>query len=183
MAKCIICNSRKGKRKCQATSTFICSQCCGESRSEEQCGGCSFFGGGAARRNYRKLPYYTINEMEASGENERISRTIESTLTMIWNSDRRRVNDRTVLRLVEMLLDHYHFGEEPGEMRDQVLAVGYQALLDEIAEELDQVEPEKLVKVLSAVYRSIQRHSRGGSTYLQFINRFTGGMYMADEQE
>ena len=182
MAKCTICNSRKGKRKCQATSTFICSRCCGESRSEEQCGGCSFFGG-AVRRNYRKLPYYTINEMEASGENELISRSIESTLTMIWNSDRSLVNDRTALRLLEMLLDHYHFGEEPGEVKDQVLAVGYQALLDNIAEEFDQLEPEKLVKVLGAVYRSIQRHSSGGTTYLQFISRFTGGMYMADEQD
>ena len=183
MAKCTICNSRKGKRKCQATSTFICSRCCGESRSEDQCGGCSFFGGGAVRRNYRKLPYYTISEMEASGENESISSIIESTLVMIWNSDRSLVNDRTALRLVEMLLDHYHFAEEPGEVKDQALAVGYQALLDNLANELDQVEPEKLVKVLGAVYRSIQRHSGGGATYLQFINRFTGGMYMSNEQD
>jgi len=121
--------------------------------------------------------------MESSEEKGGISSIIEYTLAMIWNSDRRRVDDRTVLRLVEMLLDYYHFGEEPGEMKDQILAVGYQALLDEIADELDQVEPEKMVKVLGAVYRSIQRHSSGGTTYLQFINRFTGGMYMANELE
>ncbi len=182
MAKCTICNSRKGKRKCQASGTFICSQCCGESRSEEKCSGCSFFSGGALRRNYRKIPYFTISEMESSGENERISMVIENTLSRIWNRDKSRINDRTAQRLVEMLLDYYHFGEKPAEMQDQVLSEGYQILLDEIAEELDQVSTEKRVKVLAAIYRSIQRHSTGGTTYLQFINRFTGGMYIANEQ-
>jgi len=120
--------------------------------------------------------------MEASGENERISMVIENSLSLIWNRDKRQVNDHTVQRLVEMLLDQYHFGEPQNTTNETVLADGYRTLQEEIAENLGQVPAEQLVKVLGAIYRSIQRRSSGGSSYLQFINHFTGGMYMANEQ-
>lgn len=32
----------EGKSKCKASDTFICSPCCGESRNQEKCEGCSF---------------------------------------------------------------------------------------------------------------------------------------------
>lgn len=179
MAKCTICNSRKGKRKCQATDTFICSQCCGESRDPKQCEGCSFIAGSTTVRNYRKLPHYSVGEMERSPENERIGMVIENSLSLIWNRDKAHVNDRTAQQLVEMLLDRYHFDKRHDAIRDPVLAEGYQRLRLEIDAELEDVSTDQLVKVLGAVYRSIQRRSSGACTYLQFINRFTGGQYMA----
>lgn len=178
MAKCTLCNSRKGKRKCQATDTFICSQCCGTSRDPDQCEGCSFFAGSATVRNYRTLPHYTIGEMERSPNNEKIAMVVENTLSLIWNRDKAHVNDRTVQKLVEMLLDKFHFNNDHNDVSDPVLAQGFQRLCVEIDAELGDVPKDKLVKVLGAVYRSIQRRSSGSSTYLQFINRFTGGQYM-----
>ncbi|MGM0452979.1 MAG: hypothetical protein ACQERN_07425 [Thermodesulfobacteriota bacterium] len=56
MAKCLICNARKGKRKCIAAGGFICSQCCGTTRSFDK----------SSMRNYRKLPRYTVSEMAKS---------------------------------------------------------------------------------------------------------------------
>lgn len=179
MTKCSICNKRKGKRKCRETETFICSQCCGEYRSPDHCDGCSFFGGRANNRNYRKVPYYTIREMEASDENVFISNVIENMLALIWNADKFHVNDKTVCRLVEMMLDRYHFNAEPADIDDPVLADGYQRLRAEIDEKLDQFSREQLVKVLAAIYRSIQRRTNGGSSYLQFINHMSGGYYQA----
>jgi len=38
---------------------------------------------------------------------------------------------------------------------------------------LETVPAEKLVKVLAAVHRSIHRRTNGGSSYLEFANRFT----------
>lgn len=35
MAKCVSCNSRKGKRNCPALASLICSQCCGAKRVKE----------------------------------------------------------------------------------------------------------------------------------------------------
>ncbi len=174
MAKCTICNSRKGKRKCKKTDSLICSQCCGESRDPAACEGCSFVGGTVTVRNYRSLPHCTIGEMERLPENTVIGMVIENTLSLIWNRNKAGVNDKTAQRLVELLLDRYHFKEEPDTLDDSILEDGYQRLCRVIDKELGDVPTDQLVKVLGAVYRSILRRS-GGCSYLQFINRFTGG--------
>ena len=55
-----------------------------------------------------------------------------------------------------------------------MIAAGHQLFSKTISEELSRVPAEKLVKVLAAVYRSIQRRTIGGSSYLEFVSRFTG---------
>ncbi|MBF0337688.1 MAG: hypothetical protein HQL05_07625 [Nitrospirae bacterium] len=35
MAKCVVCNSRKGKRNCPSFGVLICSQCCGDKKGGE----------------------------------------------------------------------------------------------------------------------------------------------------
>ena len=175
MAKCTICNSRKGKRRCKVTATFICSRCCGENRNQEACADCSFFSSGrSAGKNYRKVPYYSIEEMAASPELEEISNIIETSLCEIWAVDSEHVNDRTVASVIETLLDQYHFGAGEPQIENSVLAAGHQHITQAIKEELGQVPVEKLVKVLAAVYRSIQRRTNGGCSYLEFISNFTG---------
>ena len=177
MAKCTLCNSRKGKRKCKITETFICSLCCGETRTQEKCEGCSFFRAASANRNYRSVPYYSIQEMSDLFESEKISAVIETALCRVWAADGKNVNDRTAARLVELMLDKYHFNDEKQQIGDPVLAAGHQQFSRTIREELSQVPAEKLVKVLAAVYRSIHRRTNGGSSYLQFVSRFTGVGY------
>ncbi len=174
MAKCTVCHSRKGKRKCKATETFICSLCCGESRGPGKCEGCSFFRSASASRNYRSVPYYSTQEMADSFEMEGISNVIETALCRVWSADGENVNDRTVARLVELLLDKYHFNDKEQPIDDPVLAPGYQLFSRTIKSELSHVPAEELVKVLAAVYRSIQRRTIGGSSYLEFVSRFTG---------
>ena len=177
MAKCTLCKSRKGKRKCKVTETFICSLCCGETRTQEKCEGCSFFRAASANRNYRRVPFYSIQEMSDSFVLGEISDVIETALCRVWAADGKNVNDRTVSRLVELMLDKYHFNDEKQQIDDPVLAAGYQQFSRTIREELSQVSAEKLVKTLAAVYRSIRRRTMGGSSYLQFVSRFTGVGY------
>jgi len=174
MAKCTICNSRKGKRKCKATATFICSLCCGENRNQEECEGCSIFSGKLVGKNYRKVPYFSIEEMSASPELDDISNVIETALCEIWAADSEHVNDETVARVIEIVLNQYHFGAGDPQIKSSVLAAGHQLIAQTISEELGQVPVEKLVKILAAVYRSIQRRTNGGCSYLEFVSRFTG---------
>ena len=54
MAKCPICNSRKGKRKCLISDSFICSLCCGNIRKAETCLGCTFYQ--KPKRKYNEVP-------------------------------------------------------------------------------------------------------------------------------
>jgi len=174
MAKCTICNCRKGKRKCKATATFICSLCCGENRNQEECAGCSFLSGKLVGKNYRKVPYFSTEKMAASPELEDISNVIETALCEIWVADSEHVNDGTVTSVIETLLNQYHFGAGEPQIKSSVLAAGHQLIAQTISEELSQVPAEKLVKVLAAVYRSIQRRTNGGCSYLEFISNFTG---------
>lgn len=174
MAKCIVCNSRKGKRKCKATGTVICSLCCGESRTEAKCAGCSFFTSASISRNYRSVPYYSTQEMADNHGLESIADVIELSLSRIWANDHQHVDDRTAARLVELMIDRYHFNDEKPRADTSVLEEGFRFFSQNIGEKLAHVHPEQLVKVLAAVYRSIQRRTIGGSSYLQFVSQFTG---------
>lgn len=174
MVKCIVCNSRKGKRKCKATGTFVCSLCCGESRTEAKCAGCSFFTSAAISRNYRSVPYYSTQEMADNFELESIADVVELSLCQIWVHDHQHVDDRTAARLVELMLDRYHFNDEKPRADTSVLEEGFHFFSKNIGEKLAHIHPEQLVKVLAAVYRSIQRRTVGGTSYLQFVSQFTG---------
>ena len=165
MAKCTVCDSRKGKRRCKTMETFICSPCCGEIRSQEKCAGCSFCKDASANRNYRLVPHYSTEEMANSPELEDISEVIETALCRLWAADDKNVNDRTVSRLVEILLDRYHFNDAEA-LSDPMLTAGCQLLVRTIKYELGGV--------LAAVHRSIQRRTSGGSSYLAFVSQFTG---------
>ena len=174
MAKCTICNSRKGKRKCNVTETFICSLCCGEFRTEEKCGGCSFIKSAAATRNYRSVPYYTTREMADNSELERVADVIESTLCRVWANDPQNVNDRTAAGLVELMIDRYHFNDDASQADSPALEEGFRLFVQQTGKTFSQISPEQVVKVLAAVYRSIQRRTVGGTSYLQFVSQFTG---------
>lgn len=174
MVKCIVCNSRKGKRKCKETGTFVCSLCCGESRTEAKCAGCSFFTSAAISRNYRSVPYYSTQEMADNPELESIADVVELSLCQIWVHDHQHVDDRTAARLVELMIDRYHFNDEKPRADTSVLEEGFHFFSKNIGEQLAHIHPEQLVKVLAAVYRSIQRRTVGGTSYLQFVSQFTG---------
>lgn len=64
---------------------------------------------------------------------------IETTLADIWKTNKANVNDMTVRRLVEMLLDKYHFKDSEAQINDPVLMTGYELLSKRISEKLVQV--------------------------------------------
>ncbi len=68
MAKCTICNSRKGKRKCLLSDSFVCSLCCGNTRTEEACSECGFYQ--KPKRQYNEVPAYFVSEMDGNMELE-----------------------------------------------------------------------------------------------------------------
>lgn len=43
MAKCLICNQKKGKRECRIVGGEICSLCCGTRRNDDECVGYEYF--------------------------------------------------------------------------------------------------------------------------------------------
>ncbi|KJU87432.1 hypothetical protein MBAV_000371 [Candidatus Magnetobacterium bavaricum] len=76
MAKCIVCNSRKGKRNCPSFGALICSQCCGAKKGTEiDCPGDCFFLSTSKQ-------YFT--DKQASNEAKNFEREVKS---IIGNED------------------------------------------------------------------------------------------------
>jgi hypothetical protein len=119
------------------------------------------------------VPYFSTEEMAKSPELEGIAENIEIVLCMVWAADSENVNDRTAARLVERMIDKYHFKDEKQPITELVMASGDPFLSLAVSKELMHVPAETLVKVLAAVYRAIQRRTNGGSGYLEFVSQFT----------
>jgi hypothetical protein len=105
---------------------------------------------------------------------ESIADVIESTLCRAWANDPHNVNDRTAVRLVELMIDKYHFNDEVPQAGSTSEDEGFRLFLQETGKTFSQISPKQVVKVLAAVYRSIQRRTIGGNSYLQFVSQFTG---------
>lgn len=170
MAKCIVCQARKGKRKCQKNEAMICSLCCGQTRGEETCQGCSFFKG-PAPRNYGKLPYFEAQEMAKYSDLQDLGELFEKTMAQVDQKMIGDMDDGLTVSLLERLLDKYHFGEEissTGERVGQTVTLFFEI----IANELEFVADDKLTMVLGAIRRAVKRRTDGRRAYLDFISRF-----------
>lgn len=173
MAKCSVCNSRKGKRKCIADTTFICSLCCGQSRTPDKCSGCSYYKDASSNRNYRKVPFFEIQEMSNSLDLQDISNVVESVLCSL-NLELEGFNDKSAAKLLELAFDKYHFKDPELSFTNLELKDLFQRMSEAIEQDFPNIPEEKLIKVLSSVYRSIQRRTNGGSEYLQFAQQYVG---------
>lgn len=174
MAKCSICNSRKGKRKCRADETFICSLCCGQSRNHDKCNGCSFYKDAAHSRNYRKVPFYEILQMSDSLELQDISNAIESTLCALELESEESFTDKIAARLIELYLDKYHFKDPKLTFNNNAIEVQFYKMSKIFEQELLNIQEDQFLKVLASVYRSIQRRTNGGKEYLRFAQQYVG---------
>jgi hypothetical protein len=174
MAKCSICHSRKGKRKCIADDTFACSICCGQSRTAKKCTGCSYYKEVLEKRNYRKIPFFSTQRMSDSSKLQDIANVIESSLCKFATEDENEFTDKQALQLLESLFDKFHFGDTEIRIEDYSSKTRFEKMCQIIQSDLSDASQEELIKVLAAVYRSIQRRTRGGKEYLSFIQQYVG---------
>ncbi len=174
MAKCSICSTRKGKRKCKINETFICSLCCGQTRNTATCEDCSFIKNATQNRNYRKVPYYETNQMSDSMELQDISNSVESILCGFAVQYNEQFNDKTAIRLLELFFNKYYFKDlelkfgttDEKEQFNEIVAI--------VEQELSSIPKDQWIKTIASIYRSIQRRTNGGREYLQFAQQYVG---------
>ena len=169
MAKCPLCGQRKGKRKCQAFEAFICSPCCGTNRNHEQCRGCLYFFD-VPKRNYKDIPRYSTQEMADSSELEQRASVIEAALALI--DQNQGLRDENIKSLLERLFDTYHFQDQEILFDSDQDREHYQTLSSNIETKLKKIPNEEKVKILAAIYKSLNRRTKGNREYLNFIHRF-----------
>ncbi|MFH2060235.1 MAG: hypothetical protein ABIJ59_15200 [Pseudomonadota bacterium] len=174
MAKCSICNFRKGKRKCAADNIFVCSLCCGQSRTAEKCAGCSYYKDVSLIRNYRKVPFYSTQRMSDSSNLQDIANVIESILCQFDTEDENVFTDKQALKLLKLAFDRFHFGDTEIKIEDYELKAKFEKMCQIIQTDLSDTYHEEVTKVFASVYRSIQRRTQGGREYLSFIQQYVG---------
>ena len=170
MAKCSICNSRKGKRKCLNTGTLICSLCCGTSRHESKCAGCSYYKDESSNRNYRKVPYFAIQDLKNDFKLQEISELMERGLCII--DEENDMDDARAARIIELLLDKYYFKDEPVAFKNKFEKYGFSFIDGHIEKNFPDTPQDVIYKVLGSILRSIHRHTNGKREYLNFVHQF-----------
>jgi len=172
MAKCPICNSRKGKRKCLIVDGLICSLCCGNTRTEETCSECPFFQ--KPKRQYNEVPAYSVSEMDGNMELESYGNSIEGALCAYDIANERKLNDSDAIRIVELLIDKYYFRDETMDLEDQMVLNGFNYVDKSIGEDLKDIEDEEIVKVLGVIRFVAKRRTKTGREYMAVIHQYVG---------
>jgi len=172
MAKCLICNSKKGKRKCLISNGFICSLCCGNVRKEDVCLECSFYR--KPKRKYNEVPAYSASEMSGNSELESYSNAVEGALCSYDIENGNKLRDSDAIKIIELLIDAYHFKDSQVEMDSQIIANGAKYLDDIIKGDLNDVDTETIVKILGVIRFVANRRTKTGKEYMNIIHQYVG---------
>ena len=175
MAKCPVCHSRKGKRKCLVTEEgHICSLCCGETRQEATCSGCVYYQPLQTRRKYNEVPSYTPMQMDANPGLQDCSYAIEGAIGAFDRQTGRIIRDDVPLQIFERLLDKYHFKDEKLTFASELIEDGFNYVESVIKADLPRIDEAELVKVLGVLHFVAKRRSRGNREYLAIVEQFVG---------
>jgi hypothetical protein len=174
MAKCPVCDSRKGKRKCTISEGHVCSVCCGQIRKEEACRGCSFFRKTEKKRSYSEVPSFSTHQMEANFDLQKYSNTIEGAICKLDYEANNAMNDGDAINLLELLIDKYHFGDETAKLDGAFLEKSFHYMTDVVDSDLHDVPRDTLVKILKVIHFVAKRRSQGGREYMKVINDLVG---------
>ena len=172
MAKCFICNSRKGKRECLMVDGVICSLCCGTNRKEASCSGCPYFK--KPQRKYSEVPSYRVDEMDGNRELEEYSYVIESALCTFDAKNNSGLHDNDAIKILELLIDRYHFGDRQPESDNPFILEGFHFVAEAIKEVLPDIDPGVLVKILAVIRFVARRRTNTGREYMGIIHQFVG---------
>ena len=174
MAKCGICKSKKGKRLCQKIDQVICSTCCGETRDKEECSECKYFKKTDAVRDYKKVPSFTVTQMNNNMELENYSNAIEGALCKFDIDLDRGVNDGIAIKILERLIDKYHFGDNVFEFESVIVKNGFNFVDQVIQDDLSDLENDVIVKTLGVVRYVAARRTQGEREYMDIIHQYVG---------
>jgi hypothetical protein len=142
MAKCPVCNTRKGKRKCTLVNdAFVCSLCCANTREEESCLACVFYT--PPHYDYEKVPAFSIAVLENNHALKGYQKIIESALNSNTPHD--------VLAVLELLIIKRHFKETELKFKQPEWQISLNAVETVIQTQLTALDEETVINLLGAM--------------------------------
>ena len=173
MAKCPMCNSKKGKRVCKLVEDQkVCSLCCGTTRNSE-CIGCEHYKSPLESRKYNTVPKYSTQEMELSLTLQGYSNEIEGLFCKIDKEYDFTLQDEFALDIYKLLMDKYYFKDSELLFRVDDLEDLFERFIAVI--QYNKIEEEMIIKLLGVLYFIANRRTKGGREYFNVIQHYVGG--------
>jgi hypothetical protein len=172
MAKCPVCDSRKGKRQCIIANGLVCSLCCGTIRKEDSCLNCSYYQ--KPKRKYNEVPSFTTNQIHESVELTGYSDAIEGAFCAYDIENNKTLNDADAIKILELLIDKYHFKDTETNCDSPLLLLGFKFVDAVIGKDLAEIDELVLVKVLSILHAVVKRLTKTGKEYMNIIHSYAG---------
>lgn len=142
MAKCPVCNTRKGKRKCAIVNNeFVCSLCCANTRKEELCLDCVFYL--PPQHDYDAVPAFSVAVLANNHALQNYSRLIENAFSA--------PNPQDAVAMLELLIDKYHFKELEVKTGNPLWLSGFESAQSVIKTDLHELDNETLINLLGAM--------------------------------
>lgn len=192
MAKCVSCNSRKGKRNCPALAGLICSQCCGAKKVKEiDCPEDCFYMGKSQqyftdRQESQQISDFEREMKKTIGSEDKyldILQNIEFIIHKIYR-EQGNITDKHVETALDYLIE---MGKAQMDLPSKFLTKlppNVQNIVDAIDAILEMRETftknkEQLMDRLKCIYRildSVRTHydPKDDCSYLDFIGQFVG---------
>ncbi|MBI4648684.1 MAG: hypothetical protein HY738_19390 [Bacteroidia bacterium] len=169
-AICPLCNSRKGKRECIVSDIYICSICCGETRTKEKCSGCSYYMGPG--RKYSDVPCFSVERMANDDSLLSPANLIESSICEFDDIENRNIRDDIIIKILELLMDKYYFKDKDIIFKGGLEEKGFTLIDKNITDELKNLSGEEISKFIMTIYRSVRRRTNGRREFLDFIHDY-----------
>lgn len=147
MAKCPVCNIRKGKRKCAIVNNqFVCSLCCANTRKEEICLDCVFYL--PPQHNYDAVPAFSAAVLANNHALQNYSHQLENAYNAPTPQD--------ALAIIELLINKYHFNEADIKNSNALWQSGFEAADNLIKSGLQEIDNETLINLLGAMRNGLK---------------------------
>jgi len=142
MAKCPVCNTRKGKRKCGIVNNeFVCSLCCVNTRKEELCLDCVFYQ--SPQHDYNVVPAFSVTVMA----NNHALQNYHQAIATAYNA----ANSHDALTIIELLINKYYFKDAEIKSENSLWQSGFEAADNMIQNKLQDIDEETLINLLGAM--------------------------------
>jgi len=112
--------------------------------------------------------------MDGNMELESYGNSIEGALCAYDIENEGKLNDSDAIRIIELLIDKYHFQDQEIEQEHQTVVNGVNYVDKSIREDLKDVENEKIVKVLGVIRFVAKRRTKIGREYMNVIHQYVG---------
>jgi hypothetical protein len=172
MAKCPVCDSRKGKRQCVVVNGLVCSLCCGTIRKEDLCLNCSYYQ--KPKRKYNEVPSFTTNQVHESEQLTGYSNAIEGAFCAYDVENNRTLKDADAITILELLMDKYHFKDAEISCDNSLLLAGFDFVDAVIGKDLAAIDELELVKLLSVLHVVVKKLTKTGKEYMTIIHSYAG---------